>query len=216
MPHNRVNISGTLAGGEVWSTSIRFALASNPSVPAVGNGGLTEWALEGRDILEQNLGILLNCLSTDGKITGCQTQIINNDGTLAFQSPVIICNESGLGTPNMPYQSAVVISALTGVPGASHRGRHFWPIVGGKALTGGRITTPTLPADILTDWRQTVNEFCSAAQTTGEGLAVPVVYSPTLNSVTVVTEYRCGDVVDTQRRRRDNLKETYSTVPFPA
>lgn len=42
----------------------------------------------------------------------------------------------------------------------------------------------------------------------------PVIYSPTYDQVTSVTRVRVGDIADTQRRRRDNLTETYAEVIY--
>lgn len=48
----------------------------------------------------------------------------------------------------------------------------------------------------------------------GEVFMQPVIYSPTLDALTPVSAVRVGNVLDTQRRRRDAVPETYVTVPL--
>jgi hypothetical protein len=46
----------------------------------------------------------------------------------------------------------------------------------------------------------------------GVGLAV---WSRTAASITTVNQIQMGDIVDVQRRRRDQLVETYQSLAFP-
>lgn len=133
--------------------------------------------------------------------------------TAAPGAPVV-----GTGSALLPPQSAIVVSLITDTPGARGRGRLYFPGFGSQLATTFRLNAPT-SADFAAD----AKTYLSAIQTamlaaigsppfTGLRLAVRSRQSRTTHPV---TSLRVGDVLDTQRRRRDRLPETYSSLSFP-
>lgn len=212
MPHNRILIEGLMGTQERWSTSVRFTNGTENTPVMTNSAEMTQWAQDTGVYIQTGIDILANCLSSAGSVNTITAQLINDDGTLANQGSPFDMNEVGLGTPKAPYQTAVVISDITSNPGARYRGRHYWPCVGLGMTTNGRLTTPTLPADILADWADLVTGI---RDSTGGPAAEACMYSPTRSSTTSVVGYRVGDVPDTQRRRRDKLIENYSAIAYP-
>lgn len=211
MVHNRVIISGTLGANEVWSTSLRFmGRAIAPEDINDTQLALNDWASDVAGAMGGTLDILRNCLSTSGQITGVQTQFLSVSGALVLQSPKESVPVVGLGTISAPYPNSVVITQQTARPGASYRGRNYWPLLAPGITGNGLLQAPTAPADVAGNWADLVNMITGLSPTAG---VRPAVFSKKENEVTPVTSYRVGNVPDTQRRRRDALVETYSVVP---
>lgn len=123
-------------------------------------------------------------------------------GTTFFSSPYV-----GTGSVAAPFQSAGVITLLTPLPGKSYRGRVYWPCLAPGMSVAGTATNPSGYAGGL----KTLNAAIEAALAV-DGPWTLGVYSRANDVVTPVTSFRAGNVVDTQRRRRDAIVESYSTV----
>lgn len=208
--HNRLFIDGDFgaSGQERWSVGIGY----------VGPGGigvtdpnfLQAWAINAADYLEAaSIADLRSMLSTAARITRVRTYGygISGDavasGAEPLTTPVI-----GTGTPNRPPQCAAVFTLQTGLAGRSRRGRIYWPWMGGSM--DGSTLKSSVPLNAITQMATLLNAL--GAEAPDPTPMDPVVVSQSLNQVTPVTSVRVGDVVDTQRRRRDSLVETYYTA----
>lgn len=203
----KVVLSGTLgtAGVERWACGLHFAGGSaigptdlNAVAQAIGARISTDWST--------TLAPLRNLLSTAGTLARVQVYNYGSTGpATAMGDRVLPIALTGNGTPACPPQVAVVCTLLTGQAGKSYRGRIYWPALNGAmnaALEGGSPTTAAPAfAQLLNGIAQDINGF---------GAYEPVVYSPTLDAVTNVTQVRVGNRLDTQRRRRDDLIEAYT------
>lgn len=107
----------------------------------------------------------------------------------------------------LPFQCATVISLLTASATRSGRGRFYLPPLAVSVLDGGRISAASL-ATLDTAW----TAFFDSLNTSG--LTV-VVRNRASHISTGVTSARVGDVIDTQRRRRNKLQETYLAIDVP-
>jgi hypothetical protein len=105
----------------------------------------------------------------------------------------------------------VVFSLRTATAGGSGRGRLYWPATGIALST----TTMRVPAATVTAVLAAVESYLTSIKTaidaTLDGISLAV-WSRTLESTANVTTIQMGDVVDTQRRRRDTLVETYQSI----
>lgn len=104
----------------------------------------------------------------------------------------------------LPPQLAVVCSLRTSLATRAGRGRMYWPGPASDALTSGKIgTTP-----------QAVFVTAGSALFSALGAAsmIPVLYSRTTTLVQVITSFDVGNVLDTQRRRRDQLVESRTSA----
>lgn len=114
----------------------------------------------------------------------------------------------------LPVQNSVVASHRTNQLGRKGRGRMYLPTMaadgidaGGK-LTGGRQTA-VLAAQVA---------LISGLYYSGSGTNLwnvrPIVTGKPYSRYGVISDVQVGNVIDTQRRRRDRLEETRMTTPI--
>lgn len=208
----RVSITGSLPGGELWSVNPTYLLLTEPTVSPA------EAAAAAAGINTIVLGnALLNGISTVGRVTGCRIEFrsasweLDQVGEATRATPL-----AGLGSPTKTHQSAAVLSLRTSFPGASRRGRLYWPALNtGMDTTTLKITTAQRDA-LATDGAAYLAAIGNAIGTAVAGSdPLLVVYSPTLGTSTEVTAVWVGDTFDVQRRRRDNLVESYAIAGYP-
>lgn len=213
MSYVRVSILGTTVGGEVWSVNPVF----DPS------GEFPGWNQSTADAAAAAIGAispgtsLLTLMSPAMSLTGCRLEVREDSddsliGIAEYTRPSPIV---GAGLARMAAQAAVVVSVRTDTPGGSGRGRIYWPAPGGTLSTSLRLSTPT-PTATLADMKTYLLAIRSALATAwtliGFDLAVR---SKTTHTTPHATRLQLGDIVDTQRRRRDNLPESYVSSAFP-
>lgn len=219
MTHNVVRLLGEAPDGEVWSCG--FRVAGYTGGPAAGTADTAQMQVAADAIAGLNSGLvipsgMLATLSTALAITAVRIEAIGAGGALtsAVESvkatPVV-----GTGTPQRPLQTAWCVTLNLGaVFGRSGRGRVFWPAVSGtpavdatvRVLSAARTTFMT---GFTTFVAGITSEMAAATSSTPWHL---VVYSRKLDGITKVTNISLGDVLDTQRRRRDSLKEARTTI----
>jgi hypothetical protein len=122
---------------------------------------------------------------------------------------------NGNGSSNvLPPQIAIVASHRTRQTGRGGQGRQYRPAVDNDSVTdGGRLTSGAQAATLashvaaLESAKVTIaaETYVRPAVITNTGTAA----APNLNRYSVITSVRVGDVLDTQRRRRNQLVETY-------
>lgn len=107
----------------------------------------------------------------------------------------------------LPFQCATSVSFTTQLATRAGRGRFYLPPLVATTLGAGRITTATaegIAAAVNGLW----------AGLAGAGLAINL-YSRGAKTLTPVTGGSVGDVIDTQRRRRNKLIEARSPLTGP-
>ena len=214
MSYVRVSILGTTVGGEKWSV--------NPVFDPTGEfpGGVSQSALDAATLAIANITVptnLLTLMSTALSITGARSEVRDDstDELIGLSEQGRPAPLAGVGTIRMGAQNAVVCSLRTDTPGARGRGRIYWPALGATLGTNLRLSAPTNAA--------TVNSFAiyfnamrtalaAAFPTIGFDLAVR---SRTAHTTPHVNRIQVGDVIDTQRRRRDTFVESYAVATFP-
>lgn len=109
---------------------------------------------------------------------------------------------AGINSITQAPQTALVCSLLTGFAGRNNRGRIYLPAL---ALSVG-TTTGLMNGPDVQKVAVSVANFLSLAQTRSLGGAtlLPIVGSPTAPP-TAISAVRVDNVLDTQRRRRDNV-----------
>ena len=100
---------------------------------------------------------------------------------------------------------ATTISLITAVANRHGRGRFYLPPLAAAVLAAGRLS-PTTVSSLQT----AATSFFDSLVTGG---LTPVVRNRIGHVSTPVTEARVGDVIDTQRRRRNKLVEAYTVIP---
>jgi len=102
-------------------------------------------------------------------------------------------------TECLPYQCSPVVSFRTATLSRAGRGRIYAPSPGAGVLTDGRMTSTA--AGNLADSAQAMLQALDTAGFT------PVIYHRSSGTTTNITTIDVGDVIDTQRRRRNGLTE---------
>lgn len=210
MSYVRVSILGASPGGEVWSINPVF----DPTGEFPGwNQANADAAIVAINALTIPL-TLLQCLSTALTVTGSRLEVRDdgNDSLIGISEGARTTAQSGTGTPRLPAQGALVASLRTNTPGASGRGRLYWPAVGASIDTNLRLSSPTtaaFAADMKTYLNNIAGALAASFTSIGFNLAVR---SRATQTTPHVARIQVGNVFDTQRRRRDNIPEAYSTV----
>lgn len=126
---------------------------------------------------------------------------------------------AGTGSASKTPQDSLVFSLRTSTPGARGRGRMYWPALGATLGSDFKLTNPSaatvaLAAATLADMvgDQINLEWAANSMAVTCELAVR---STTDHVSRKVERIQVGDVLDTQRRRRDNLPETYVVQSYP-
>lgn len=117
---------------------------------------------------------------------------------------------TGSGVP-LPPQNAVVISKVSSLPSRRGRGRMYMPPPTVDTDDGGRLDTAA--RDIFAIGAK--NMF-STITTAAGGAYDTVILHPdfTPSEFTSFLQVKVGDVFDTQRNRRNKLKESYNIQSF--
>lgn len=206
----RVSILGSLPNSEVWSVNPVWHLLTNPTPTAAQLITIAN-TINGLTIPP---GLLAN-LNSATKITGVRLEARTLAGVLDIQHEALRTTAvSGTGAQNHPMQTSVVTSLRTTFPGASGRGRLYWPATGAQLNSASlRIISTDVTASVVAV--HFLLDAIEDAITATLGGADLVVWSRKAPAVHAVTELRMGDVPDTQRRRRDQAVETYAAIAYP-
>lgn len=206
----KVSLLGTMPGGENWSVNPVFGLWPAALITA------EQMALGVTAVNAVNVPSgLLSKWSPGTTLVGCRLESRDSDGTLdkvaegTKAAPAV-----GTSGNALPFQSAVAVTLQTVNAGASGRGRIFWP------ATGVSLSTSTLrmsSSDTLA-FAQVTDTYLTSIQVALESalsanLSLDV-WSRTQASHTPVQKIKCGDIVDTQRRRRDALRESLQIIDY--
>jgi hypothetical protein len=208
----RLSIMGTMPSGEVWST--------NPVYKIGGDFGVPVSAAQAATIATACLAVAVpTALRTMNVSTvnfsGIRVEARSKAGVLESQAEAVRgAPTTGSGTAPHGFSTALVSSLRTAHPGPSGRGRLYWP------ATSILLTTASLRVDPtnLISYRDSVKTYLSgleaAIQATVTGVSLTV-WSRKGLATYPVTSIQVGDIVDTQRRRRDAAIENYSAVAYP-
>lgn len=214
MSYVRVSILGASPGGETWSVNPVF----DPTLEFPG--GVDQSALDAACDAIAALTPGTNSLafmSSSLSITGARLEVRDdgNDALIGISTQVRTSALSGSGTALRGAQNALVISLRTNTPGASGRGRIYWPAVG-VAVGSDLRFSPSFASSLLADQKVYLNAMrgalATAFPTIGFDLAVR---SKTTHTTPHVNKLQVGNVPDTQRRRRDSVIEDYQATSFP-
>lgn len=105
----------------------------------------------------------------------------------------------------LPFQCATVISLISDSATRHGRGRFFLPPLAADVLADGRVSNTAI-LSISTAFTSFFDTLVTAGLT-------PVIRNRVGHVSTTVTSARVGNVIDTQRRRRNKLEEVYTVIP---
>lgn len=207
----RTSILGTMPGGEVWSVNPCFFLLDEPAEVTSSEAIAIANAIKA---IAVPTGIR-TMWSTSTALTGVRVEARDRNGVLESQAEASLAvAATGTGASPHPYQTSSVTSLRTNFPGGQGRGRLYWPATSALLVTATLRHDPSQVTSVLSG----VKTYLSAIQAAVAASAGPcalTVWSRTGTAFHQVTELRQGDVLDVQRRRRDQLAETVSVLPYP-
>lgn len=214
MSYVRVSILGSTTGGEVWSI--------NPVFDPDGEfeGLVSQSALDtaAAAIAAITPGtFLLSTISQLMFVTGARVEVREDatDALIATSTANRAVALQGTGSCTNAPQTAIVLSLRTNTPGGSGRGRLYWPVLTTNIGPDGRITSTATNA-ALTGMKTYLiamrDALAAAFPLIGFSVAVR---SKTQHATPHVVRMQVGNILDTQRRRRDKLPEAYITTSIP-
>jgi hypothetical protein len=216
-PHLSIAAGGAMPSGEKWSCGVRM----------VNDGGLT-YAQADLDKIAQSSADAWRTFQSSANLgwatavtlDGCTVRWINADGKtqlLSQRSPTAAAPTGGAQL--LPNQAAIVATLITNKPGRQGMGRIYLPLLA-MALNSsfnGRLG-PTTCTSIATAVKTLINNINAGWDAALPNIAAPKARVGVQSKISVdstqgqVVAVRVGDVIDTQRRRRDKIAENYTTV----
>lgn len=210
-------LGGQTTGPEVWTVAPSYRW-----VPFTAT--FTQAALQSlanrliANIGTATFGSLRALMSSTGTITGWRVeQWDEQDNLQAAAEASYGTAMAGTGGATKTLQDSVVLSLRTNTPGPRGRGRLYWP-AWGAATSNWRLSTPSA-ATVAADARTLL--LAIQTEITNEAVANLIsdlpqlaVRSRTTHSSLQVVSIVVGDVLDTQRRRRESLAENRSAVTY--
>lgn len=212
MTYIRVTIKGELPGNEVWSVNPVFNTIWTV-VPSPAQMQAIASAIAGVTVPAN----LRNPLSTVAPIIGFRVEARSSSwALLGVGEAVPVAPIAGTTSPTKPLQSALVLSLRSDYPGASKRGRLYWPAIG-QAISTSSLRVSATDCQNVADAAAVYLDGIAGAIKSVLAETDPLlsVYSPTLGNSEAITSIWVGDVLDVQRRRRDEAPEVYSLASFP-
>lgn len=209
--HGRVVLRGTIAGGEIWTTSVAARVpGASPSqadlqtLATAALSAMTAWFGAGTGGGSY--------FSTAVTLERADAYFIRPDGQAEGQAEAVATTPPvGIGAPLMPPQASVVLSLRTGLPGRARRGRMYIPLLALPLGSDARMTPAVQTA--LGNRAAAFLGAINAAVAGGGTWRVIVASGVGAGQNTIVNSVVIGRVVDTQRRRRNGLPE--GNVAFP-
>ena len=221
MTYLRVIALGSLSGVEEWSSGVsyRFFQLSFVDMSQAQLESLVQRLIT--NITNSTLGTnLRTALSTSATLTGWRVESHGEDERLlAVAQNNYATALTGTGGASKSPQDSIVFSFRTDTPGARGRGRTYWPALGLSLGTGFKLA-PTIVSGLAGDAKALYKLIGNQinAELAANSLAATVelaVRSGTDHVSRYVNRLQVGDVLDTQRRRRDALVEAYTVVSYP-
>ena len=207
----RISLLGTLPTGEEWTVNPVWGLGDFdvPTTPAgvqtvasaIANVTPTAAVSATWGPLTSMIGVRVEARKYNGEL--------QNQAEATRAAPF-----NGTSTLAHPLQVAAVQSLRTALPGASGRGRLYWPATGMSLQQSNSRPTPAAVANLLAAYVTFLGGINTAIRATYPTSKLVVWSRKNLNAQNV-TSTQMGDVMDVQRRRRDTLVEAYTSQAWP-
>lgn len=221
--HVKFTPGGSVPGPDIWRTSIRCDLSTGGMAPTDFDtiNGLRDSAIPMFTAWATTLQPTLWESETD--FNTLRVSQVGPDGLeiAASDGPVPVVTGAGAGA--LPPQTALVITMRTGRPGRKFRGRSYCPLTASQAMdtSGNKVLAGTqtvalnayeslleaLSTLILQDVQLRPVVASRGSLLSAPGVDPPV-FGPGAN--TQITQISCGDLADSQRRRRNARLEVYT------
>lgn len=221
MAYFRTIVQGSLGSVERWSVGVNWGIfgisGDNPEQALVDDmlAQLIAWTTN-PNVPNTLRALLSNQASIDGWRVEKRSE---DEKILSVSQGILAAQVLGTGTPSKTPQDAIVVSLRTSTPGPTGRGRIYWPALGAALNASFQLSAPTAPAiagDARTFLRGIGDRLNQALINQGSVQRVVLSVRSAKNHVSRdVNLLQVGSVLDTQRRRRDALPESYAPLAYP-
>lgn len=213
--HLAYTFSGGLPGSEVWSITLRTAAATGTDAEALIAAGSAEAAFH--TMWEASSSWSAFNPPTVSFLE-CTCRFISAAGLTVAQgtAPSGATTIGEASAQTAPNQTALVVTTETARPGRTGRGRFYMPFLSPQFAVGTDKVSSGVAAGLLTPTAAFLNTLSAITNGTPPNdfgpfhLAIQsqvnMAAPPNLNGIAI------GDVVDTQRRRRNKVVEAYVTT----
>jgi len=210
---NRITLSGTMfSGAEEWSTGF-FLGQEGSDAQEITQAGLDQI----RDAWAAFFNHSFSYISSSYRFTQAKSALIDTTGhtitsSVKYSYPTGNVIGSAL-SGTLPPQCALVVTLLSDRPrGIASKGRMYLPGFAGGITGSGKVDSGVI-GGIATNLKTFFDSFANDADVPDQlilaGKAKSALLAGTAQNDYVET-IRVGDVVDTQRRRRNGLAEAYT------
>jgi len=187
------------APGEEWSCTLYTTGSGTLASAQTGwsNAVNSFWTDSLDSIVTADVAVTEVSTATIDPTTGKQLSRLLDDVSLP-----------GVATGQMlPFQCATSISWRSALATRAGRGRMYLPPLAASTLATGRISSGA--ATTISD-----SAALLVSSLDSDGLAL-ILFGRTSHTVTPITGGDVGNVIDTQRRRRNKLIEVRTAITFP-
>ena len=198
MPLFHHTFSGTTPG-ETWSFNVHTTGAGTLAAAQAGAvaAATALWT-----------GALDDFVSTDVLMTEVSTASIDEATDRQISRLADDVNLPGVSAgQSLPFQCALGVSWKTDLATRAGRGRIYLPPISVSNMAAGRVGASSVTGIVAA-----VDAFWAALDTAGLAL---VIRHKAVHSSTAVTGGNVGNVIDTQRRRRNKLIEVRTPLTAP-
>jgi hypothetical protein len=231
VPHILLTAHGNLPGGDNWTCGLRTYKRDSFLSPASGNSlavaAANRWMAFRNTV--SGLGLFGGVVSKRATIEGVTVREIDGDGigVTQYEGIPTTAYTASVLDQTMPNQCSLVVTLCTDRAGRTGKGRIFLPCLAIQTgyLVGGQLGAVAAGyTDLLGDGLKVMLDGINTDLTTHFGSVLPLaVQSPTAakawfddNSLAdyngaKITSIKIGSVIDTLRRRRSSVKESYIT-----
>lgn len=217
--HWKITFGGLLYGGPMnWSCGFRFGSLTGGDITipnADDDPSLVDWyqavrQLNGGAIIPNELRGLM---SSEADLRTVRFAAIGTDGKEKYVyqiegAPI----SAGSGGAKNPSQIALAFTLRSRLPGATNRGRVYWPALGAGVGPGG-VLVSTIPAAVSADMGHWLYDIANAGASIVQPAKRPIVVSTTRGTEQEIRTVAVGNRLDVQRRRADKQEETYGVAP---
>lgn len=207
----RISLMGLMPNGEEWSVNPVWGLQDFGTSVTPAEAATIATAIAGVSIPGGLLTVINSATSHNSVRVEARTRggILETQAETNRPTPGV-----GTGTSPHPFQTSWVTSLRTAQVGASGRGRLYWPATGVTLTSSSLRPSSVNTASFVSDVKTYLSAIQTAIRITKAG-AYLAVWSRKQVGLFAVNQLQAGDVLDTQRRRRDTLIETYQAATFP-
>lgn len=218
MPYSQNVISltfgGSLAdGNEIWSCGVHAAVPGDSAGTTTAFNDIGSDMISLRNLIQTMIANPALLVPSGVDLEWVKVALLGPDGKYVGLPHEIQATQSGSQAGPYIPQAAVVNTLVSSVwRGAGKYNRFYLPVSTHAFPDGWGLTTFAAAAycDEMVEFMEDVNTYLDSVSS-GTPAVLSVASATRTGSVEPILEVRIGTVIDTQRRRRNNLPENYQT-----